>query len=529
MTLQPPLKEHTIALLQALSAAADQHRPEAEALDALAGAILTSTCSTSLDVWLEEGGRTWRWGFPGQTEGAESQSPTPSPAPIHGSGNLAERIARTMKLEGSVARSLTGSLWSPREVLIPFRTPDGAAGALHLRRNSSHAFQDFEIDSVEAIASAVGSTLANRRTHAALIERIKELSCVYQIAQVTAEPGSITEAIEQIVGFLPPAWQHPESTTARIRIADQIFKSSEFSEGPHVLRAPIRSGGEDVGSVEVFHKGEQALAPFLPEEQHLIDAVAREVSSLIERRTAEADRARLRDQLRHSDRLATIGQLAAGVAHEINEPLASVLGFAQLAVKAPELSDSTRDDLERIIKASLHAREIIRNLLVFSRQSPTRRVEVDIEEALRQAVSLIEARCAKASVELSLNFAGSLPLIQGDPSQLQQVFMNLLVNAIQSMPDGGQLVITTETDGRQITIQIQDTGSGIDPEHVEQIFLPFFTTKDIGEGTGLGLSVVHGIVAAHHGAVGVTTQPGRGTCFEVVLPTRTLKAGDSSE
>ena len=107
--------------------------------------------------------------------------------------------------------------------------------------------------------------------------------------------------------------------------------------------------------------------------------------------------------------------------------------------------------------------------------------------------------------------------------------MNLLVNAIQSMPDGGQLVITTETDGRQITIQIQDTGSGIDPEHVEQIFLPFFTTKDIGEGTGLGLSVVHGIVAAHHGAVGVTTQPGRGTCFEVVLPTRTLKAGDSSE
>jgi len=523
MTSPRTIQDDAVALLRALTSRPAAQEPEANALGVLADAILRVTSSTSIEIWLEGIDGASRWRFPG---GCPESTPSRL---LSGDEGIAERVARALSpallLGESAARTPAGSIWAPDEVLVPFKVAEGAEGALRLTRASLRPFELADLDSLEAIAGAVGSTLANRRTHAALVERVKELTCVYRIAQVAAGSGSLAEALERIVGLLPPAWQHPDATTARIRVGDQVCQSPEFREGPHSLRAPIFSGGETVGWVEVFHGAAQASAPFLPEEQHLIDAVARELSSLVERKTAQADRAKLRDQLRHADRLATIGQLAAGVAHEINEPLASVLGFAQLAVKAPELSDSTRGDIERIVKASLHAREIIRNLLVFSRQSPSRRVDVDVEEALRQAVSLAEPRCAAAAVTLTMQLTGSLPSIQGDPSQLQQVFLNLLVNAIQSMPDGGQLDVSTATSDEQVTVQIQDTGEGIDPEDVEQIFLPFFTTKDVGEGTGLGLSVVHGIVTAHNGAVNVSTKPGHGTCFEVVLPVTAPSSG----
>lgn len=510
------LDPNTKRLLRALSASTPAAESTAGVLGALAGPILRATTCASLEVWLQDDARVQRW----RVAPGEAQRAFPAPELV-GSDGIATRGARALgrrDLLDSAQRTATGGLWSPREALLPFAVAAPVEGVLHVLSHPERALDVRHVEHADVLASALGSKLRQQQVQAALTERVKELTCVYRIAQIAAAPGALDDALDQIVKILPAAWLEPAATSARISLDERAFHSADFRVSDAVLRAPIASEGQAVGWVEVFHEVCDDAAPFLPEEQSLLDAVARELGSLIERKRAETDRARLQERLHHADRLATIGRLAAGVAHELNEPLASILGFAQLASKAPELSDSTREDVERVVKASLHARDVIRNLLVFSRQSPQRRAEVAVQAPLEQAIALVEPRCAGAAVRLSQRIPDDLPRIQADPSQLQQVFLNLLVNAVQAMPDGGELDVVARHTADAVCVSIRDSGVGVAPEHLERIFLPFFTTKDVGEGTGLGLSVVHGIVAAHEGAVNVTSELGRGTCFEVVLP-----------
>jgi signal transduction histidine kinase len=256
----------------------------------------------------------------------------------------------------------------------------------------------------------------------------------------------------------------------------------------------------------------------LKEERNLINEVARLVGLIVERREAEEEKAQLQDQLRHADRLATIGQLAAGAAHEINEPLGSVLGFAELAKNCPALPDQAEEDLEKIINAALHAREVIRKLMIFARQMPTRKTVLNLNEVIAQGLSFLETRIAQGGIELVRAMQENLPEIEADPDQIQQVLVNLAVNAIQAMPDGGTLTIQTAAKDEVVSIIIEDSGTGMNEEVLEQIFNPFFTTKGVAQGTGLGLSVVHGIVTSHGGKVLVESDPGKGSRFEVLLP-----------
>jgi signal transduction histidine kinase len=258
--------------------------------------------------------------------------------------------------------------------------------------------------------------------------------------------------------------------------------------------------------------------------------VAREVSLIIERRHTEEEKTRLQDQLRHADRLATIGQLAAGVAHELNEPLGSILGFAQLTKKSPDLHRQAAEDIERIEKASLHAREVVRKLMLFSRQMPPQKSRVAVNQLVEEGFYFLESRCAKEGIEVARSLAPNLPDITADRSQLHQVLVNLVVNAIQAMPGGGRLTVATRAEGEDhIAITVEDTGVGMSEDVLRQIFVPFFTTKDVSEGTGLGLSVVHGIITAHGGSVNVESQAGRGTEFEIRLPVVGPQAEQKSE
>jgi signal transduction histidine kinase len=246
--------------------------------------------------------------------------------------------------------------------------------------------------------------------------------------------------------------------------------------------------------------------------------MARELSLIIDRKHSQVEERKLHAQLRHADRLATIGQLASGVAHELNEPLANILGFAQLAGKCPDLPEQAGQDIEKIVKASLHAREIVRKLLLFSRQMPTRKEKTNINDLIKEGLYFLQSRCIKEGIELNYLLPEHPPEITVDPSQLKQVIVNLVVNAIQAMPEGGKLDIRTRTRGDHISIFVEDTGVGMSKEILKQIFLPFFTTKDVGEGTGLGLSVVHGIVTSHGGTIKVDSTVGLGTTFEIILP-----------
>jgi len=258
--------------------------------------------------------------------------------------------------------------------------------------------------------------------------------------------------------------------------------------------------------------------PFLKEERNLIDTIAREISVIIERMQIQEEKENLQEQLRHADRLATIGQLAAGVAHELNEPLGSILGFAQLIKKDINNSEQIIKDVDKIESASLHAREVIKKLMLFARQSPQKKSLINIDNIVEEGLYFLESRCAKADIKLIKELNHDLPDFIGDKSQLYQILVNLVVNSIQAMPEGGTINIKTFRDDTNVILSVRDTGLGIEQDILNKIFIPFFTTKDIDEGTGLGLAVVHGIVTSHGGVIRVESKLGEGTEFNIHLP-----------
>ena len=406
--------------------------------------------------------------------------------------------------------------------LTRFFVDEDTIGLLHIKNEQPDSFTEDEVEFCEEVAQALGLAVADWRAQAALRERIKELTCLYGIAQVVEQPGiSLADILHRIVRLLPPGWQYPENAAARIVLDEHAYVTSGFRQTRHRQTADIVVAGQRRGVVEVVYledKPELAAGAFLKEEEKLINAVAREVALIVQRRETEEHKSHLQQQLIHADRLATIGQLAAGVAHELNEPLGSILGFAQLAKKCPELPSPAEHDIEKIVTASLYAREVIKKLMVFARQMPARRAQVDLNQVVEDGLYFLEARCTQAGIDVVRELAPIMPEITADPGQLKQVLVNLVVNATQAMPHGGTLTVSTWSSGSSVFLSVEDTGSGMSEGVVEKAFLPFFTTKDVNEGTGLGLAVVHGIVTSHGGSIDVESQVGQGTRFEIRLP-----------
>jgi signal transduction histidine kinase len=361
-----------------------------------------------------------------------------------------------------------------------------------------------------------------RFSQRALNERVKELFCLQRIAHVAVKPDKpLTAILQQIVRMLPPAWQYPKNASARIRLDGRSFTTPGFQESCWKQTAPIMIFGSSRGTVELFYIGKTPVldkSPFLKEEQKLIDAVARQVALIVERKQAQEDKSKLNHQLLHADRLASIGMLAAGAAHELNEPIGNILGFVQLVQKCPGLPRSAKRDLKKIESASLQAREIIRNLLVFARQTTPTKTRVDLNRIVEEGLLFLEARCIKQGIELLRRLSPDLPEITADPAQLNQVLVNLVLNALQAIDGDGRITVQTQRHGKVILLVVEDTGCGMTDQVIEQIFVPFFTTKEVGQGTGLGLPVVHGIVSSHGGTIKVDSQLGRGTRFEIALP-----------
>lgn len=228
----------------------------------------------------------------------------------------------------------------------------------------------------------------------------------------------------------------------------------------------------------------------------------------------------LERQLQHADRLATVGQLAAGVAHELNGPLNNILGYAQLSSKQQDLPEQVYQDLDNVIRFSLHAREIVKKVMLFSRQVPPGHEKVDLNKVIKESLYFTEPLCRQENIEVRCDFDENLPEMKGDFSQLRQVVVNLVVNAAQAMSEkGGSITLKTVSGPKdKITMTIRDTGEGMSPETLEQCFMPFFTTKDVDQGTGLGLSVVHGIIQSHNGTITAKSKPGKGSRFRVMFP-----------
>ena len=229
----------------------------------------------------------------------------------------------------------------------------------------------------------------------------------------------------------------------------------------------------------------------------------------------------LRDKLVHTEKMAAVGQLVSGVAHEVNNPLTAILGFADLLMENPELPESARSDLRVILQQAQRTKQIVQNLLSFARQTPQQRSHVQVNTILRSTIQLRSYDFGSHGVEIVEHFDQELPEVLGDAHQLQQVFLNILNNAYDAVRESGppaRLEIMTTKSGGNIEISFCDNGYGI--EHMDRIFDPFFTTKEIGKGTGLGLSICYGIVREHGGEILChNNASGRGATFIVRLPT----------
>ena len=367
-----------------------------------------------------------------------------------------------------------------------------------------------------------------------LIERNKELTCLYSMAKIVAQNQPLHQMLESIAAIIPPAFQFPSIATAILRLDEHSYGALERKIDSSTLFENLVVHDIQRGSIEViyspFGKDQQKNRPsFLEEERALLKTIAHHLSLAIEKKEAIDNKAEMENQLRHSDRLAKIGQLTAGVAHELNEPLGNILGFAQLSAKTENLAGQVYSDLDNIITSALHAREIIKKLMFFSRQTPPRETLVNLNRLIEDGIYLFESRCAKSGITVVKNLCLELPAIKADLSQLQQVFTNLIINAIHAMPEEGKLGIKTIFDKDFVYLIVKDSGIGMTQETLKQIFLPFFTTKDVKQGTGLGLSVVHGIVKAHGGGIDAKSRVGHGSEFRIRFPLKRVSPRENNE
>jgi signal transduction histidine kinase len=230
------------------------------------------------------------------------------------------------------------------------------------------------------------------------------------------------------------------------------------------------------------------------------------------------DRVSLETQLAQAEKLSSVGLLAAGVAHEVNTPLTVISTQAQMLAKQMPAEDKNFKVVEKIIRQTFRASEIVNSLLNFSRTKGTAFSSVEMNKVISETLLLLDHQFKTARIEVESHLEPGLPFVHGNPDKLQQVFLNLFLNAKDAMPEGGHLRVTSWTEDSRVRIEIRDTGVGIPPEHLRRIYDPFFTTKGPGRGTGLGLAVSYGIIQEHAGKISAESRTGLGTRFELEFP-----------
>jgi len=250
---------------------------------------------------------------------------------------------------------------------------------------------------------------------------------------------------------------------------------------------------------------------------YLIDQLGENLNQLAQ---SHKELSATQQQLIQSEKMASVGQLAAGVAHEVNNPLGTILLYSHMLLEKLGNRDARREELEIIAKEATRCRDIVRGLLDFARQRKLQIENIDLNHIVSEVLSLASKQPSFQKVEIIKALEPSLPLMSGDPVQLKEVFWNIVSNAGEAMPEGGKVIVSSRFNngGGSIEVTIRDTGLGIPEENLNKIFMPFFTTKKIGQGTGLGLAIAYGIVKMHRGSIDVESQQREGTTFVVKLP-----------
>jgi PAS domain S-box-containing protein len=396
------------------------------------------------------------------------------------------------------------------------------------RKDTDEPFNSEDLGLLTAVAGQVATAIENGRLYRQLHLKAEELGRLREFNENILESLDdglvVFDEDEKIV-----RWNHALETFYSVRRADAIGKTLSNVFGSTFVEALRAARGEKPKGATLFK------VPLT--ERLLVNATAVPLQSLagpgavagtillLENVT---DRVRLEEQLQISEKMASIGLLAAGVAHEVNTPLTGISSYTQMLLEGADPKDPKTPLLEKIERQTFRAAKIVNGLLTLSRPgtSGTERTQVDLNAAIGDVFSLIEHQFAVGRIKVRRELSPSPAYVRGIEHQLQQVFLNLFLNARDAMPRGGWLTVSTRIDGDSVVAEIADTGSGIPPEQLARIYDPFFTTKAIGRGTGLGLSISYGIVQEHDGTIRCDSAVGQGTRFTLTLPVavRALKS-----
>ena len=412
--------------------------------------------------------------------------------------------------------------------LFPCRVKGEVIAVLGVgRKDGLDPLNSEEVDTLKTLAAQAATAIMNGRLYQRLAEKAEELRGLKEYNENILESLDSGIVVLDLDGRVVRWNRAMEGLYGRARAEvlgqplDAVFPEA-FLEA---LRGSLVLGGHDqIANVYKLHlpaaDGRSqmvnlAVAPFqaAPGERCGTILILDDITARI----------RLEEQLQHAEKMASVGLLAAGVAHEVNTPLAGISSYTQLLRGQLEENDPRQQVLEKIEKQSFRAAKIINGLLNFSRSSGTEFEQVDVNKVLADVLALVEHQLDGSRIRVRRELAESLPPVRGNENRIQQVFFNLILNARDAMPSGGWLTLRTHADEETVVVEVGDTGHGIRREHIRRIYDPFFTTKGIGKGTGLGLSVSYGIVQEHGGAIFVESDPGQGTTFQVALPALVLR------
>jgi PAS domain S-box-containing protein len=402
---------------------------------------------------------------------------------------------------------------------IPCRIREHTVAVLGLGKTVDGDFlSSDDVELVQTIAGYVAIALDNSQLYSSLEQKASEIARLKDFSENIVESLNVgvlavdlegtveawNSRMEQVFGVpRDAAVGQPLGSLLPAELASEIASRDDQEQITGIYKHRLQSQGRslilNVSITPLVGKSGERIGRLL-----LFDDVTQ--------------RERMEEQMSQTEKLTSLGLLAAGVAHEVNTPLAVISNYIQMLAKQMPEGDPRHSIIEKIVKQTFRASEIVNNLLNFSRTGAGELADVDLNRVVEETLSLVAHPLKTSQIRVVKQLSDGLPPVRGSANKLQQVFLNLFLNARDAMPTGGLLEVRTAAHNGSVEIEVVDTGNGIPREHIHKIFDPFFTTKATGRGTGLGLSVTYGIIKEHAGRIDVRSTPGRGTAFHVEFP-----------
>ncbi|PHR15185.1 MAG: sensor histidine kinase [Aequorivita sp.] len=354
-----------------------------------------------------------------------------------------------------------------------------------------------------------------------LKERIKELTCLYEVSSIIVNNDykELDKTLFSIALSIRKSLQFSKYASVEISVSPFHLITSPLPTKSVFIKSDIHIFNEPKGIIKIHYPANKyTKQDFLQEEKKLLKNVAINVGDLLERVAIREKEAFMKRKMERADRLGILGEITAGIAHELNTPLANILGFAELVKSKQSENSQITQDLDKIINSAIFSREVVKKLMFFACEMPQNMSEANIVPIIRDAINLLDPTFKKNNIHYKISLPQNEVLLRADTIQLTQVIFNLVLNAIYFSPAEGTIGISLKENRQEIVLKIADEGPGISPENLNKIFQPFFTTKPVGDGSGLGLSVVHGIIKGHGGTIDYKANQPTGAVFIITFP-----------